>query len=238
MSANCETPFWKDPTVLVKKFNIDILNGCFESKANALMRAVIVLMVINTILAYFIENEGLLLILSIAILYGFMTYFNDESERIIEKFEEFASEEEEQEGFADLAEEEEGFADAGLGLADAKDGSKTLPTAANPFMNVLVDEVKYNPTRGSAAAIDCPLIQDKLENFYRVQWWSDPTDVYGKNQGQRQFYTMPSTSVPSDRQSFQDWLFKIPGKTCKEGNRDACNPGTNGGPIPWLSQPN
>ena len=81
-------------------------------------------------------------------------------------------------------------------------------------------------------------VKDALENYYRVQWWADPTDVYGKSQDQRMFYTMPSTSIPNDQASFQDWLFKIPSRTCKEGNRDACTTGTNGGAIPWLSQPN
>jgi hypothetical protein len=30
-------------------------------------------------------------------------------------------------------------------------------------------------------------------------------------------------------------LYKIPGKTCKEGGREACLAGTDGGPIPWLN---
>jgi hypothetical protein len=230
MSANCETPFWKDPTVLVKNFNIDILHGCFESKVNAFLRGLLSLLLLNIIVGVFFDNDSII-ILTFTI---WILYMMVDSKSIIEKFKGVVVEEKKAE-----ADEEEGFADSDLGLdLDHKADIKTFPTASNPFMNVLVDEVKYNPTRASAAPIDCPLIQDKLDNFYRVQWWSDPTDVYGKNQGQRQFYTMPSTSVPSDRQSFQEWLFKIPGKTCKEGNRDACNPGTNGGAIPWLSQPN
>lgn len=114
----------------------------------------------------------------------------------------------------------------------------TRPTAANPFMNVLLDEIKYNPTRPSADSASDPNNQVILDDFFRVQWTSDPTDVFGRSQSQRQFYTMPSTSIPNDQGSFQNWLYLIPGKTCKEGNRDACYPGTNGGVPPWLSQPN
>ena len=112
---------------------------------------------------------------------------------------------------------------------------QTMPTAPNPFMNVLVNEIKYNPSKPPAKYIGSPDVQDSLDSFFRVQWSSDPTDVFGKTQSQRQFITMPSTSVPSDRGSFQDWLYKIPGKTCKEGGRDACYPGTDGSPVTWLN---
>ena len=114
----------------------------------------------------------------------------------------------------------------------------TGPTAANPFMNVLLDEIKYNPSRPPAAPVNDPSLKIMLDDFFRVQWTSDPTDVFGNTQGQRQFYTMPSTSIPSDRESYQNWLYKIPGKTCKEGGRNLCSTGANVSAIPWLSQPN
>jgi hypothetical protein len=114
--------------------------------------------------------------------------------------------------------------------------SETRPTGSNPFMNVLLDEIKYNPTRPSAADINSPSVNDALDAFFRVQWSSDPTDVFGRNQSQRQFVAQPSTSIPNDAGSYQNWLYKIPGKTCKEGGREACLPGTDGGPVAWLNQ--
>jgi hypothetical protein len=111
----------------------------------------------------------------------------------------------------------------------------TPPTARNLFMNVLIDEIKYNPGRPEAAPVDNPLVKQTLDDYFRVQWFSDPTDVFGKNQSQRQFVTQPSTTVPNDQGAFADWLYKIPGKTCKEGGREACLAGTDGGPIPWLN---
>lgn len=113
---------------------------------------------------------------------------------------------------------------------------ETMPTARNPFMNVLLDEIKYNPTRPPAADITSPLVNDSLDAFFRVQWSSDPTDVFGRSQSQRQFVAQPSTSIPNDAGSYQDWLYRIPGKTCKEGGREACLPGTDGGPVAWLNQ--
>jgi hypothetical protein len=112
----------------------------------------------------------------------------------------------------------------------------TIPSARNPFMNVLLDEIKYNPGRPDAAPINMPAVKQTLNDYFRVQWFSDPTDVFGKNQSQRQFVTQPSTTVPNDQGAFADWLYRIPGKTCKEGGRDACLSGTDGGPIPWLNQ--
>jgi hypothetical protein len=112
----------------------------------------------------------------------------------------------------------------------------TPPKARNLFMNVLLDEIKYNPGRPEAAPVDNPLVKQTMDDYFRVQWFSDPTDVFGKNQSQRQFVTQPSTTVPNDQGAFADWLYKIPGKTCKEGGREACLPGTDGGPVTWLNQ--
>jgi hypothetical protein len=105
----------------------------------------------------------------------------------------------------------------------------------NPFNNVLVNEIMYAPTRKEAPDITTHEAKLAMDDFFRVQWYSDPTDVFGKSQSQRQFITQPSTSIPNDQQSYQEWLYKIPGKTCKEGNTDACYGGTDGGVVPWLN---
>ena len=112
----------------------------------------------------------------------------------------------------------------------------TPPTSRNLFMNVLLDEYKYNPNRPVAAPVGNGIVKQTLDDYFRVHWFSDPTDVFGKNQNQRQFVTQPSTTVPNDQGSFANWLYKIPGKTCKEGGRAACLAGSDGGMIPWLSQ--
>jgi hypothetical protein len=113
---------------------------------------------------------------------------------------------------------------------------QTPPTSRNLFMNILVDEMKYNPNRPAAASVSDPTVKQTMDDYFRIQWFSDPTDVFGKNQNQRQYITQPSTTVPNDQGSFADWLYKIPGKTCKEGGRAACLAGTDGGPMPWLNQ--
>ena len=106
---------------------------------------------------------------------------------------------------------------------------------ANPFNNVLINEIAWAPTRGEAPDITTTETKIALDDFFRVQWYSDPTDVFGRSQSQRQFVSQPSTTIPNDQASYQDWLYKIPGKTCKEGNPDACYGGTNGAQMPWLN---
>lgn len=121
-----------------------------------------------------------------------------------------------------------------IGLSPAP-ATLTQPSAPNPFMNVLIDQIKYNPTRPIARSVMDPAMKVGLDEFFRTEFNSDPTDVFGKTQSQRQFVTMPSTSIPNDVDSYQNWLYKISGKTCKEGGREACLPGTDGGALPWLN---
>ncbi|MEI7752611.1 MAG: hypothetical protein WCJ71_11070, partial [Candidatus Omnitrophota bacterium] len=85
-------------------------------------------------------------------------------------------------------EEVDGFPYAGPDLPDY-----TPPTSRNLFMNVLVDEYKY-AGRPAAAPVSDPTVKQTMDDYFRVQWFSDPTDVFGKNQGQRQFVTQPSTT--------------------------------------------
>ena len=110
----------------------------------------------------------------------------------------------------------------------------TTTNARNPFQNVMVDDYKYAPTRAAARDITSTESKVELDSMFRTQWYSDPTDVFGKSQSQRMFVTQPNTTVPNDQDSYQKWLYKIPGKTCKEGNYDACYGGSGGAVIPWL----
>jgi hypothetical protein len=49
------------------------------------------------------------------------------------------------------------------------------------------------------------------------------------------FITQPVTTIPNDQDSYQKWLYKIPGKSCKEGGADNCYAGTEGAALPWLN---
>jgi hypothetical protein len=117
-----------------------------------------------------------------------------------------------------------------IGITD-----RTLPTGPNPFMNVLINELKDNPTRGPA--ITSSDESRKMSDVFQTRMYGDPTDVFQHNQNQRTWVVQPNTSIPNDQESFQNWLFRVPGRTCKEGNNAACRSGTEGGVVTWLSSP-
>lgn len=233
--SGCEPLFWKKPDVLLKNMSVNFFTGCAESRYNAFFRIVVVILLVGLILdisygefslGYLMENTIGVAVIVLGMMVAYMFFVG----RAVEPFVAPVSD-------APIPKALTGDPEAPIQISSPGHVT-TWPAPNNPYMNVLVHEVKYNPTRAGAADVDCPVVKETLENYYRVQWWADPTDVYGKSQDQRMFYTMPSTSIPNDQASFQDWLYKIPSRTCKEGNRDACVPGTNGGAIPWLSQPN
>lgn len=238
----CETLWIYAPGSLLGT-NLLVSDICESNNINAFSRAVVLGLVLATLASPFMGVAGLIVVLlALFFLYGrwiFAKVVREERKVVTDK----PIQQAKKEGFADL--EGASIHECGVEpkafppiLTSPGVAVKTRPTAHNPFMNVLLDELKYNPTRPPADSVTDPSNQVILDDFFRVQWSSDPTDVFGRSQSQRQFYTMPSTSVPNDQGSYQNWLYLIPGKTCKEGNRDACYPGTNGAPIPWLSQPN
>ena len=112
---------------------------------------------------------------------------------------------------------------------------RTYPTGENPFMNVLVNEVLDNPKRGPAINVDNSEMSRTFSDEFSTRMYGDPTDVFQHNQDQRVWAVQPNTSIPNDQESFQNWLFRVPGRTCKEGNNAACRSGTEGGTVTWLN---
>ena len=101
-----------------------------------------------------------------------------------------------------------------LGLAeDYYKRACVKPTKHNPFMNVTPVDYADFPNRPKAckvkdAAADTAAF---FENgLHRLE-----DDVYQKSASDRQFFTMPYTTIPNDRGAFADWLYKT-GPTCKE----------------------
>jgi hypothetical protein len=217
----CDAPIWEEPSNVLKSFDYS-----WNSRTNGVCRSELVnffvlwlslALIVGGVLSYMYENP-LLLVISVLfgiliITPGILAYKHS----VIK-----LSQNEPKEAFTAYEQPEEVIAE-------------TYPTSRNPFMNVLLDEIKYNPTRPPAGDIQNPVTAKSLDDFFRVQFTSDPTDVFGKTQSQRQFITMPSTTVPNDADSYQNWLYRIPGKTCKEGGREACLPGTDGGQLTWLN---
>jgi hypothetical protein len=104
---------------------------------------------------------------------------------------------------------------------------RTESTAANPFMNVLLSEISDNPTRPPAR------YRTDLDKYFETKFYNDPGDAFQHMQSQRQWVTQPSTTIPNDQESFQNWLYRTPGVSCKEGNMDVCNFDSGDASYPW-----
>jgi hypothetical protein len=109
---------------------------------------------------------------------------------------------------------------------------RTDTTAANPFMNILMNEFTDNPYRKPAQNIQAPAVRAQLDAYFETMFASDPGDAYQRTQSQRTWVTQPSTTIPNDQGSYQDWLYRSAGQTCKEGNMSACSYTTDA-KIPW-----
>lgn len=98
-------------------------------------------------------------------------------------------------------------------------GLVTRPSDTNPFMNPLpFDDRKRSP---AVPILSNPVNRAEIELAYDKGNWRDVNDVWDKNNGKRQFFTMPWTTYPNDQGSFASWLYKTP-PTCKEGNGAQC----------------
>lgn len=107
-----------------------------------------------------------------------------------------------------------------------KNGKCTAPTLDNPFMNVTMKDYMNFDTDGSivdrppACDSSDPTVKNEIETNFNNNLFKNTNDVFGKSSSQRQFFTMPYTQIPNDRESFQNWLYLSPA-TCKE-NSDNC----------------
>mgnify|MGYP001199956378 CR=1 FL=1 len=98
------------------------------------------------------------------------------------------------------------------------------PSVNNPFMNILPDDYIKNPNRESINKLNQyknPNLNQSIEKKCGYNLYSDVDDIFNKNITQRQFYTMPVTTIPNEQTKLANWLYSTP-PTCKEGNGDQC----------------
>jgi hypothetical protein len=96
------------------------------------------------------------------------------------------------------------------------------PTKNNPFMNPSIVDIKYTGEDNYGA---CPIKDEKISDLINKEFYKgvfrDVEDLYNRNSLDRQFYSMPSTTIPNEANKLGDWLYNN-GKSCKEGNGDQC----------------
>lgn len=94
-------------------------------------------------------------------------------------------------------------------------------TVDNPFMNPSVYDYGANPTRPAACDITHPKVQSAIDKNFYARIFRDVGDLYGTMSSAREFYTLPSTTIPNDQSGFAEWLYGR-GSSCKEGDGDQC----------------
>jgi|APGre2960657423_1045063.scaffolds.fasta_scaffold11227_1 hypothetical protein len=94
-------------------------------------------------------------------------------------------------------------------------------TLDNPFMNPSLVDISENPNRPNACSTDNPRVQQQISNNFNARLFRDVSDVYDRMSSQREFYTVPSTTIPNDQGGFAEWCYST-GPTCKEGNGFQC----------------
>jgi hypothetical protein len=246
--SSCEQPFWIDPLGLLTNFNVNYKPECEDQIWNFLVRLLLLAILVGALGASVCGLMSFAVCLLLAMIVATVIIMTAKPPN--------PPTQQKQEGFEDVTVDlGKGFTgtyrrtvntivgvESALPYNDAAPYSGpalpdyTPPAAKNLFMNVLLDEYKYNPDRPPAAPVDNPIVKQTFDDYFKIQWFSDPTDIFGKSQSQRQFITQPSTSIPNDRKSFQNWLYKIPGKTCKEGGQYCTDQGSAGVQYPWMGE--
>ena len=106
-----------------------------------------------------------------------------------------------------------------------QEGECYEPTPDNPFMNATMGDymnIKDNRIVDRPPACDPndPTIKKKMDDLFNESLYKDTTDLFGKMNSQRQFFTMPYTTIPNRQDDFAKWLYASP-PTCKE-DQDYC----------------
>jgi hypothetical protein len=174
---------------------IPLINMSFRDKLMAIVNLVIFVSVILTLI---FKNLVFILIgLSILIIIFFI-YIYDDKVKI------------------DMNEK---MSNRNLAIIDNKICVK--PSLENPFMNPSIIDYFNKNNNIKACDYDNKTIEENVNSFFGDKVYKDINDIYGKGFSERQFYTVPASTIPNDRKSYEDWLYHRD-KTCKENNGIQC----------------
>jgi hypothetical protein len=104
-----------------------------------------------------------------------------------------------------------------------KNDNCTLPTLDNPFMNPTMKDymnIENGRIIDRPPACNSSDVKHEMDDAFGNNLYMDVNDVFGKMNSQRQYYTMPSTTIPNKQDEFARWLYATPA-TCKE-DQDYC----------------
>jgi hypothetical protein len=202
------TPFWyKDPSILYDK---DYIFEIFPSKRfditrklNSLLR----LSILYSLIIYLINKDNRYIVLPFVVAAVTWVIWTRQKDTHID----------------DVLEESMSNRLDDLVMINDLATECRVPTKGNPFMNPGLNEFSNDNVRMPKS---CPSynnvgVQNRIEQLFNEDLYRDVKDIFGKNNSQRQFYTVPGNQVPNDQGSFAQWCYGRP-KTCKEGNKLSC----------------
>jgi hypothetical protein len=221
------TPIWlNNPLILLNNKSILEIwpkpTMTVEEKINAITRLIILL----TILGYFITMDTkILLISSVTLAILLLLYYiqiNIPKDKIKEQFVNNRM-------YNNLLPEVyPSFTDPTM--YEMVKNKLSKPSESNPLMNVLVPDVYYKPDKKAAAPAFNKNVETEINNSVKKnteknfndknidqRLFNDLGDDFIFDRSMRQWYSNPSTTTPNDQKGFQEWLYgsMISGK---EGN--------------------
>ena len=77
-------------------------------------------------------------------------------------------------------------------------------------MNLSLKDMNEFPTRPKACNLSRSDVSAEAQKYFDEGLPRQLDDVFRKNASDRQFFTMPSTTLPNDIDNFKSFVYKIP----------------------------
>jgi len=89
-------------------------------------------------------------------------------------------------------------------------------TVDNPFMNMSIADITLNPAHAQACDVENPRVKKTMDKNFNARLFRDVNDIFGNGASERQFYTMPVTTITNDQAAVGEWLYGGNGTSCKD----------------------
>ena len=204
-SQESEIVWLYEPNALINReyiFNLWPKNdNSLASNINAVTRTIVLL----TLFGIFVikHKPFKLLITSSIALVVLMAYYKK-----LEK--ENTTSTESQEGFIPTLPSEEEYIQ-NKNISDNRDKRFTEPSKENPFGNVMPKDIKENPERKQAAPSYYDEVNKDIKKAVKEnldpKLFRDLGDDFSFDDSQRQFMTMPNTTIPNNQKGFAEFCY-------------------------------
>jgi hypothetical protein len=202
--------FWlENPNILLNKKHITDIwpNSEFglAQKLNAITRLIIIL----TILGYFLTKSPYIPVSAIVSLVVLVIIYKSKGGKMkVAK-----------EGFTNS------YRKAPENIKNILEKEFTMPTKKNPAMNILMNEYKENPNRKPAAPAYNDEVHAEINEKAQKQdkrLFANLGDNIAFENSMRNFHAMPNTQIPNNQRDFAEFCYgNMP--SCKEGSALQCS---------------